>query len=56
MGKKFVPLSVQNSKIRLYLDDIQKVHKIKQRKLPTLPDYKSECFSNQETASNEIDI
>ena len=47
MGKKFVPLSRRNIKIRLYLEDIHKVHKVLKKKLPAVPEFEEKVLNRE---------
>ena len=48
MAKKFVPLSRENIKYRLFLADIRKVYKYKERKLPMVPAFDEKDVSNSQ--------
>lgn len=47
MGRKFVPISKGDTKYRLYLTDIKKIHKSRGKSLPPVPDFEKKDVSSQ---------
>lgn len=39
MGRKYIPTQAGSKQRKIFLDDLKKIHKRRQREVPTLPKY-----------------
>lgn len=39
MGKKYIPVKINNMDYRVYLDNVEKVYKVSKKNIPSIPSF-----------------
>lgn len=53
MGKKYIPVKINNGDYRIYLENVEKVYRVNKKQMPPIPTYAKKRLSSKISLKTE---
>ena len=53
MGKKYIPVKLNNSDHRVYIDNVEKVYKVNKKNIPSIPPFAKKSLHRKDSYKTE---